>query len=347
VRNAVLAGALLGCVTLAHGQEVAPGRGYAPGAQPATSDAEARYLQLLERASRLDAVGRSREAESLRRQADQQKQALLEHLDRLQAEVDRLRRLTGTAPQVLVQVRVMEFSRTKLRALGFDLAKIEGGEPAGGAADRNAGAYRLRVIDDARPLLGVLEAMREDKLLRVLAEPTLAAVSGQPAVYNVGGEFPVPSPTKAGGMAVEYKQYGTRVDLTATVLGQRTIRLRVRARHSEIDSRRSVDNGGVAVPGLRVRDVDTGTEMQSGQTLVISGITQSRTETVRRKPAVVAALPGVGDLLARTEEKHDEVEMIVLLTAQIVPAAAASQATRTPRPRSAQLPMGLQYDLRR
>ena len=347
MRNAVLAGALLGCVTLAQGQEVLPGRGYAPGAQPAaTSDAEARYLQLVEAASRLDAAGRSQEATSVRRQAERQRQALLEHLARLQAEVDRLRRLTGTAPQILVQVCMMEFSRTKLRALGFDFTKIEGHEKAE-AASNEIGSYRARVVDDARPLLRMLEAMREDKLLRVLAEPTLAVVSGHPAAYNVGGEFPVPTPTTAGGSAIEYRHYGTRVDLTADVLGGSTIRLKIRTRCSELDPQRSVDSHGVTVPGLRVREVDTGVQLESGQTLVLTGLAQNRIETVRRKPAIVGALPGVGDLLARTEEKHDEVEMIVLVTARIVPPKAALQARRPTQRPLPQAPLGLQYDLRR
>jgi pilus assembly protein CpaC len=346
MRSAVLAGVLLGCVTPATGQAVPRGRAHAPVAESATISAEARYLELAERASRLDAAGRTQEAETVRRQADRQRQALREHLDRLQAEVDRLRKLIGASPQVLVQIRMMEFSRTKLRALGFDLAKIEGEEPAGHRGEKTVGAYRVRVIDDARPLLGVIDAMQKDKLLRVLAEPTLAADSGQPAVYHVGGEFPILTPTKGGEAAVEYKQYGTRVDMTATVLGRHTIRLHVRARQSEIDPRLAVRDAGVTVPSLRARDVDTGTEMQSGQTLVISGLVQTRTRSVRRKPAVVGSVPGVGNLLTKTEEEHEEIEMIVLVTPQIVPPAAAAQAARPRRPPSAPTPMGLQYDLR-
>lgn len=340
MRNAVLVGVLLGCATLARGQETSPG---------SDAEAEARYLKLVERASRLVAVGRGQEAEGVRRQADRQRQALLERLGRLQDEVDRLRKLTDTAPQILVQVRLMECSRTKLLALGFDMTQIEGSDPAGTPEGKQpAGAYRVRVVDDARPLVALLETMRKEKLLRVLAEPTLSAVSGQPAVYHVGGgEFPVPTPTRGGTSAVEFKQYGTRVDLTATVLGRRTIRLHVRASRSEIEPERTVQNAGVTIPGLRVRRVETGAEMQSGQTLVLSGVVQTRTQTVRHRPAVVGSLPGVGSLLGRTEESHEEVEMIVLVTPEIVPPAAATQAAR-PRPTSAGAgPMGLQYDLRR
>ena len=207
----------------------------------------------------------------------------------------------GGVHQVLLHVKVMEVSRTKLRTLGFDWSQVSGSNmfvssvaglltgvsPAAGAVGAGAATvndtFYFQVIDGADAFFGVLEALRQDDLMKVLAEPTLVAVSGRPAYFQVGGEFPILVPQSLGTVSIEYKSYGTQVDFVPIVLGNGRIRLEVRPRVSEIDNTRSVTvPGAEPVPGLRVREVDTGVEMMAGQTLAIAGLVQSRVEAQRR-----------------------------------------------------------------
>ncbi len=251
--------------------------------------------------------------------------------------------------QVLLHVKVMEGSRTKLRRLGFDWAQISkenivlsgvsglinSVSPAKMVYDINAGTitdepitavasgsptFSFNIVDDSNAFFGVLEALRQDNLMKILAEPTLVTVSGRPASFNVGGEIPILVPESLGTISIEYKKFGTQVDFVPIVLGNGRIRLEVRPRVSEIDPSVSIVLQGIVVPGLRTREVDTGVEMQAGQTLAIAGLVQTRTEAINRGLPWVSDVPYLGALFRKVEEQTNEVELLMLVTPELVEA---------------------------
>jgi len=240
----------------------------------------------------------------------------------------------GGVHQVLLHVKVMEVSRTKLRALGFDWSQVSGSNMfvssvaglltgvAGTGASTVNDTFYFQVIDGSDAFFGVLEALRQDDLMKVLAEPTLVAVSGRPAYFQVGGEFPILVPQSLGTVSIEFKKFGTQVDFVPIVLGNGRIRLEVRPRVSEIDNTRSVTVPGSTepVPGLRVREVDTGVEMMAGQTLAIAGLVQSRIESQRRGLPWVSELPYFGAMFRRVQERNNEIELLITVTPEIVEA---------------------------
>jgi pilus assembly protein CpaC len=161
----------------------------------------------------------------------------------------------------------------------------------------------------------MLEAMRRDNLAKILAEPTLITISGRPAYFQSGGEIPV---ITSGGVGVapntRYKNYGTEIDFVPIVLGNGKIRLEVRPRISEIDASRST---GTA-EAFSVRTVDTGVELTAGQTLAIAGLIQSRVESSRVGLPWVSELPYLGMMFRRTVEERNEIELLVLVTPELV-----------------------------
>ena len=246
----------------------------------------------------------------------------------------------GGVQQVLLHVKVMEVSRTKLRDLGFDWAYISGNNiiassGAGLLTDAIAattdeaasvtasGTFRFNIINGPDTFFGVLQAMRKDNLAKILAEPTLVTVSGRPASFQSGGEVPV---VTGGGLGVPantvYKQYGTQVDFVPIVLGNGRIRLEIRPEVSEIDG---ANKGPGGEPAFRNRRVDTGVEMQAGQTLAIAGLISSRIESERLGLPWVSELPYVGAAFRRTQEKMNEVELLVLVTPELVSGMDADQ----------------------
>lgn len=253
----------------------------------------------------------------------------------------------GGVQQVLLHVKVMEVSRTKMRALGFDWAQLVNGNlimssasgliagvsAASGAAQPAAviagsPTFQFRVVDGASAFFGVLEALREDNLMKVLAEPTLVTVSGRPAFFNSGGEFPILVPESLGTVSIEYKKFGTQVDFVPIVLGNGRIRLEVKPRVSEIDNSRSVTVQSINVPGLNVREVDTGVEMSAGQTLAIAGLVQNRIESHRRGIPGLMEVPYLGALFRKVEETNNEIELLILVTPELVEALDAHEVPR-------------------
>ncbi len=239
--------------------------------------------------------------------------------------------------QILLHVRVMEVSRTKLRALGFDFAYFSGQDfmvssisgliSAFGGSINTTGqeTFSFGVMDGSSAFFGVLEAMRQDQLMKVLAEPTLVTVSGRPAFFQVGGEFPILVPQSLGTVSIEYKKFGTQVDFVPIVLGNGRIRLEVRPRVSEIDNTRSVTIDSTTVPGLRPREVDTGVELNAGQTLAIAGLVQTRVESENRGLPWASEVPYIGALFRRVHHRNNEVELLILVTPELVEAMDAHE----------------------
>jgi pilus assembly protein CpaC len=240
--------------------------------------------------------------------------------------------------QVLLHTKVMEVSRTKLRNLGFDWAKITGSNyvtsgPSGLLSDANPGAltnppslfrtatpgtFAFNVGGGNMAFFGVLNALREDNLMKIMSEPTLVAISGQQASFNSGGKIPVPTPQSLGTLSIEWQNYGTQIKFLAIVLGNGRIRLQVQPLISELDSSTSTTIAGTTVPGIKSRDVDTWVEITAGQTLALAGLVQSRTEAFNSGIPWIGDLPYLGAAFRQVREEKNEVELLILVTPELI-----------------------------
>jgi pilus assembly protein CpaC len=248
----------------------------------------------------------------------------------------------GGVQTVVLEVKIMEVSRTKLRQLGFDWSGstasgdaavissvsglIDAAATAGGVATGLGGdTVRFGVLSGTNQFFGYLQALRQNNLIKVLAEPTLTTVSGRPASFNVGGEFPILIPGGLGTTTVDFKEFGTRVDFVPLVQGNGKLRLEVRPSVSEIDSARSVTINDITVPGLRTRWVDTAVEMETGQTLALAGLIQERVEAENVGLPWLSDMPWAGAMFRRVKHERNEIELLVIVTPRLVQPLDASQ----------------------
>ena len=163
----------------------------------------------------------------------------------------------GGVQQISLNVKVYEVSRTKLRTLGMDWSTSSGADflvssvsglidaasaSAGTAVGTGGDAVRFGVIGDDTTFFGFIEALRRYDLMKVLAEPTLVTVSGRPAFFNSGGEFPIIIPQSLGTSSIEFKKFGTQIDFVPIVLGNGNIRLEVRPRRQRDRSHAKCDD---------------------------------------------------------------------------------------------------------
>ncbi len=242
----------------------------------------------------------------------------------------------GGVQQILLKTKVMEVSRTKLRQAGFDWAYLDGedfvtqsvsGLLQGGTTTlsrigaTSGDTLRFGIVDGNRAFYGFIDALRQNNLIKVLAEPKMVTVSGRPASFNSGGEFPIIVPQSLGTVSIEYRQYGTRVDFVPIVLGNGNLRLEVRPQVSEIDPSRSVVIGDTTVPALRTRWVDTAVEMKAGQTLALAGLIQERVESQNRGIPWLADIPYFGVPFRRVSETTNEVELLIMVTPEFIEAS--------------------------
>ncbi len=248
--------------------------------------------------------------------------------------------MVGGVQQVLLHVKILEVSRTKLRKVGVDWAFFNGNDSIISHPTGNISSYTLNpnmvqsgfaetlafgIVDNAGAFFGFVDMLRDNGLARILSEPTLTTVSGRPASFNSGGEFPIIVPQTQGALSVEYRQYGTQVEFVPIVLGNGRMRLEVRPQISALDEGSGVSFNGFSVPGLRTRWVDTAVEMEAGQTLALAGLIQTETDARNSGIPWLSDLPWIGAMFRRTQEQQNEIELLIMVTPEFVGPMSAEE----------------------
>ena len=144
-----------------------------------------------------------------------------------------------------------------------------------------------------------IQALRQEDMIKFLAEPTVVATHGRPARFTVGGRVPYIVPSGDDAVTINYEEFGTSVDFLPFVVGPGRIRLEVRPEVKEVDESNAIEAAGIIVPAFSQRYVETAVELQAGQTFAIAGLLQSRTE------AQVRATPFLGCLLYTSPSPRD------------------------------------------
>lgn len=155
-------------------------------------------------------------------------------------------------------------------------------------------------------------------MARVLAEPTLVALSGQSASFLAGGELPVPAPQGLGTTSIEYKPFGIGLTLTPTVLSNERIVLKVAPEASDLDYTNSLSINGVAVPAISTRRADTTVELGDGESFIIGGLVSRTTTSNADKVPLLGDIPVLGTFFKQNKYQMSEKELVILVTPHLV-----------------------------
>jgi pilus assembly protein CpaC len=244
--------------------------------------------------------------------------------------------------QVMLEVRVAEMSRSLLKRLGFNFAYLtphgnfglsalnsltsvsQFNMPGTGISGGISSAINaiLRFSTSGTNWTAFIDALKEQGLLKVLAEPTLITLSGKTANFLAGGEFPIPVPQSAGTggttITIEYKPFGVGLNFSPTVLSSKKISMQVAPEVSELDFSRAVSIGGFVVPAITTRRVSTVVELADGQSFAIAGLLNEQVRETITKFPVLGDIPVLGALLRSSNFQKNETELIVIVTAHLV-----------------------------
>ena len=254
-------------------------------------------------------------------------------------EKDIVNKISVVAPnQVHLRVRVAEVSRDILKQFGINwdavfrtgnfLFGFATGNPVLAGANlltRNngtnsiVGSFSNGTID----LNGVIDALDNEGLITILAEPNLTAVSGESATFLAGGEFPILVPEN-DRITVEFKQFGVSLAFTPVLVGDR-ISLKVNPEVSQLTTTGSVQLAGFTIPALTTRRAETTVELGSGQSFAIAGLLQNNiTRDVNKLPGL-GELPVLGGLFRSDRFQRNETELVIIVTPYIVRPVASKR----------------------
>jgi pilus assembly protein CpaC len=180
--------------------------------------------------------------------------------------------------------------------------------------------FFLSFLDDSYLFSAVLDIAKENGLAKILAEPTLTAITGQEAKFISGGEFPIPVPRGVTGIGIEFKEFGVGLGFIPTVLDENNISMSLNVTVSDILSANSViigdnnTNTQFFVPSLTKRSVQTTIELANGETLGIAGlISETLRETVNKVPGL-GDIPLFGALFRSQEFIKGQTELVIFVT---------------------------------
>jgi len=180
-----------------------------------------------------------------------------------------------------------------------------------------------------------IQALQARNVLQILAEPNLMAMSGQKATFLAGGQFPFPVVSGATGLptvSITFRPFGVKLDFTATVQDDNTIRLHVAPEVSTLDFSNALTLSGFTVPAISTRNAETEIELKDGQAFGIAGLLDRRAITQLSKVPGIGDIPILGQLFRSRSINKNNTELLVLVTPHIVdPVHADSVAPAAPQ----------------
>ncbi|HET6606873.1 MAG TPA: pilus assembly protein N-terminal domain-containing protein [Rhodopila sp.] len=242
--------------------------------------------------------------------------------------------LTVSSPmQVTLNVRIAQMSRTVVRNLGINWSSIGSIGRIGTlpALTLNANASSISCSPPSGNFIpicpggnfnGMIDALAQDNLAHILAEPNLTVKSGQPASFQAGGEFPIPVSEQNGSISITYKDYGIILSFLPTVLSDGRIDIHVKPEVSELDKSNSVTvNAGTSqlvIPAITVRRAESSVELGSGESFAIAGLLQQTTTDNANSVPGVGETPLIGALFRDTAFQKQDMELVIVVTPYIV-----------------------------
>jgi len=162
-----------------------------------------------------------------------------------------------------------------------------------------------------------LQALVTQGRAEVRSHPSTAAANGKNASIFIGSERYI---------KVQYSEYGQQQERIEVVpVG---VRLSVRpwtGSNQEITTEVEVDvsnivelNPETGIPRLGTRSAKTTLRTQTGETIVIGGLTQRQAETTYRRIPILGSLPIIGSLFRSRSQRASTTELVILVRPRLL-----------------------------
>ncbi|NRR30891.1 type II and III secretion system protein family protein [Oxalobacteraceae bacterium] len=241
----------------------------------------------------------------------------------------------GSPQQVMLEVKIAEVSKSLLDKLEMNGAlRLAGGSWAATLASNFlTGTARGGLSLSKGHNFFQLEAEKQDGLVRMLAEPTVMAISGQEGSFLAGGKIFIPVAQDNNKITLEEREFGVGLRFTPTVLAGSRINLRVAPEVSEL-SREGIGisvagTSGSVLPLFTTRRASTTVELSDGQSFAIGGLIKNNQVSNIRGMPVLGELPVLGALFRSTDFQQDRTELLFVITAHLVKPLAPGYALPT------------------
>src|SRR5437879_1674257 len=239
-------------------------------------------------------------------------------------------------PEVMLEVEVLELSRSRLQDLGIQYPTAATLTPshlasAAGAVTGTAGLVLSDLQHQNSNTVGIsalsitLNAMKQAGLVNTLASPRIRARNKEKAKVLIGSKEPVitnsVTPTAAGAPvvtgSVQYLDVGLTLDVQPTIYLDRDVGRQLSLEVSSTLQQVSTASGTIAYE-IGTRNANTMLRLKDGETQILAGLIQ---ETDTR---TANTIPGLGDipilshLFGTHHTDHEKDEIVLSITPRII-----------------------------
>ncbi|CAN5304419.1 hypothetical protein BH11PSE2_BH11PSE2_14280 [soil metagenome] len=174
-----------------------------------------------------------------------------------------------------------------------------------------------------------IDALRARTTVEVVSAPKLVALDNRSARLQIGDQVPIAtqasqsqvSPDSPRLVTIDYRNTGVILEITPRVTGEDGVTLEV---SQEVSSVARTTTSGIDSPTIRQRRFDSVLLLKSGGTVALGGLISSTNSDGNSGLPYLADVPIVGNLFKSRNKDQRRTELIVLLTARILPDATAA-----------------------
>jgi type II secretory pathway component GspD/PulD (secretin) len=247
--------------------------------------------------------------------------------------------------EILVDVTILEVSRTRLKDLGIDLSSYAIGlafspETTPTTVDSQRGFITPPPPINASSLSGfarsslyltfptaVIRLLESDQRTRILAKPQLRGREGAALTLNLGDEIPIPRTsflaTATGGIptqpqiSYDYKTVGVNLSITPRVTFQDEIILEpIVVDKSGVGP--SVDVGGIQAPTFVKRTAQVAMRLRDGESNLLAGLIKEEDREIAKSLPGINRVPILRSLFGNTIGTNDQTDIIMIVTPHII-----------------------------
>ncbi len=219
-------------------------------------------------------------------------------------------------PQPLIQlaVQVVEVRISDLNQFGINLSNT-----INFAEQTIPALFTLGDVARLTKLQATLNLLAQQGKAKVLANPTLVAMSGSPANFHVGGEIPYVISQSMGQSSIEWKPYGITLEINSVGDNKKNVIVStIKTVVSSPDYSNAVRVSGTVYPVLNSREAKTEVQVNAGTTIVIAGLRQTVDTKQSSGVPLLSQIPLIGYFFKTTDIRKEETEVTVFVTPSFV-----------------------------
>jgi general secretion pathway protein D len=239
------------------------------------------------------------------------------------------------APEVVLEVEVLEVSRNKLQQIGIQWPSQITLTPAGAGAAGGAATPGTLTLEEARNLSSkqvqvtvtnpfiALNLQQTDGQSNILANPRIRVKNHEKASIHIGDRVPVITTTAAasGGFvsqSISYLDVGLKLEVQPTISLDNDVSMKVGLEVSNIVREVTSSSGDTLAYQIGTRTANTVLQLKDGETEVLAGLISDEDRRTASRVPGVGDLPILGRLFSTRGDSATKTEIVLLITPHVV-----------------------------